>query len=94
MTRNTPGFNSLSSTLEQIGHAWGQMTRTSSSHERDYPWYPYSGDSGSDASDLSGATTTYECDAKLGNPRDGDFGLLQYSQLQSLPESLTLEPGV
>lgn len=88
MARNSPGFNSLSSTLEKIGHAWGQMARTSIDSGLDYRWYPYGDDSG------SGATTTYECDAKLGNPRDVDCGQLQYSQLQSLPESLTLEPGV
>ena len=88
MARNSPGFNSLSSTLEQIGHAWGQMARSPIDDGREYPWYPYGDDSG------SGATTTYVCDAKLGNPRDVDCGQLQYSQLQSLPESLTLEPGV
>lgn len=57
MARNSPGFNSLSNTLEQIGHAWGQMTRTSSDHEPNKPWYPYDDDSD------SGATTFYECDA-------------------------------
>ena len=94
MARNSPGFSSLSSTLERIGHAWGQMTRNAGEIESYKPWYPYDHEAGTDTTDLSGATTFYECDAKLGNPRDVDCGQLQYSQLQSLPESLTLEPGV
>ena len=91
MTHNSPGFNSLSSTLERIGYAWGRMTRTVGDHEPTNPWYSSSSPG---AGDIHDASTAYECDDKLGNPRDVDCGQLQYSQLQSVPESLALEPGL
>ncbi len=37
---------------------------------------------------------TYECDAKLRNPQHVDCSQLQYSQMDPISDSLSLEPGL
>ena len=36
---------------------------------------------------------SYQCDAKLGNPREVDCSQLEYSQLGPLSDSISIRPG-
>lgn len=82
---NSPSWNQLSAMAERIGHAWGLVTR---SYALDRPWW------GRPLGATADETTTYECDAKLGNPRPRDCSQLQYSAFPAGGGDVTLRTGV
>ena len=86
----SPLWNSLSSMAERLNQYWGRMGRAYD-FDNGYgnPWYGAYGQES-----LSTDTMTYECDAKLGNPKHVDCSQLQYSQLDHTSDSLSLEPGL
>ena len=53
----------------------------------DHPWWA------NFAATAPDDTMTYECDAKLGNPRPVDCSQLQYSELGVLSDNISLKPG-
>ncbi|KAL9119695.1 MAG: hypothetical protein Q9187_003748 [Circinaria calcarea] len=90
MRRDSPTWNSLSNTAERIGYNWGRMQREIG---HGGTWWEGSGPSGDRTETTRDSTMTYECDAKLGNPRQADCSHLRYSQLQSLADSVSLTAG-
>lgn len=85
----SPLWRSLSSMAERLNYLWGRMDRNS-----DFEWgtgNPWYGRYGEET--LPRETMTYACDAKLGNPQPVDCSQLQYSQMDPISDSLSLEPG-
>lgn len=87
MRRDSPAWDRVHNTAEQIGYRWSQMRRSRSSY---VTWWGVLGSHPETARD---STMTYECDAKLGNPRQVDCSHLRYSQLQTLSDSVSLIAG-
>lgn len=79
-------WNPLANAAERIAEAWALMQRRASDGGG-YPWYGQSG------ANPPKQMTTYQCDSDLGNPRHVDCSQLQYSQLRTPSDSISLQAG-
>ena len=85
--RDSSTWNGLSNIAERIGYCWGRMDRYGQDGST---WY---GRPGNPPETAYENMMTYECDAKLGNPRQTDCGHLRSSQLRGLSDTVSLQAG-
>ena len=86
---NSPLWNQVHNMAEWVGNAWGRMSRD----ENGDRWWDY-WDTKIQGDYRVPDTTTYICDAKLGNPRVVDCSQLQYSQSPDSSQSISIEDGI
>jgi len=80
-------WNQLANVAEYIAHAWSLMQRRSVDDGGGYHWY------GESTANPPEQTTTFQCDSNLGNPQHADCSQLQYSQLETPSDSISLQAG-